>query len=74
MQVGRPVGKQELGRLVAKFCGVKLSEQVLDVVMLVFGKAAAGGQTTLNAQKFLEAMRRKGNFWARRVSGPVVLT
>ena len=38
--------------------------QVLDIILIVFGNGKGG----LDTPRFLEAMRRKGHFWARRVS------
>lgn len=63
-KIGRPISQSDLSRVVSKFAGIDLSDQVLTVMMIVFDN----GKGKLDTPRFVDAMRRKGHFWARRVN------
>jgi Ca2+-binding EF-hand superfamily protein len=56
-QLGRPVTRQEMSKIVTRFTNVRLSDQVLDIIMVVFGDGNQG----LDVVVFIDAMARKLN-------------
>ncbi|GAX85800.1 hypothetical protein CEUSTIGMA_g13215.t1 [Chlamydomonas eustigma] len=56
-QLGRPITKQEMSKIVTRFTSVRLTDQVLDIIMVVFGD----GNHSLEVAAFIDAMARKLN-------------
>ncbi|GAX83915.1 hypothetical protein CEUSTIGMA_g11339.t1 [Chlamydomonas eustigma] len=56
-QLGRPITKQEMSKIVTRFTSVRLTDQVLDIIMVVFGD----GNQSLEVAAFIDAMARKLN-------------